>query len=147
MLFSNHVSLHHFLLLHFYILSFFCSISCYYSKAFYTAWHFMVTSLFQMSNKFINFESWLNIYGLPLFWCSWQIVVMLLCFEAALFICSKNVWNFPRRISFVIDQIFCCIQLIHIQLPITCFDCTISCFPVHAWLLKQNQGMVISPFI
>ena len=67
-------------------------------KFFYTAWYYMITSSFQVLNKFTSFGSWV-IYGLPLFWCSWQIIVMLFCFEAALFICSKNVWDFSRGIS------------------------------------------------
>ena len=54
-----------------------------------------------MSNNFINFGSWVNVYGFPLFWGSRQIFVMLFCFEEALFMCCKNFWNFPRRISFV----------------------------------------------
>ena len=76
-------------------------ISCYYSKAFYASWYYIVTCSFLMWNKFINFRPRVNMYGLPLFWYSWQFVVMLFCFENALSICSKNVWNFPRQISFV----------------------------------------------
>ena len=101
MAFSYHVSLHHFSLLHLYILLFFCLMFCYYSKAFYTAWHYIVTSSFQMSNKFICIGS--NIYYLPLFGRSWQIAVMLFGFEAALFMCPKNVWNFPRLIWWIIS--------------------------------------------
>ena len=70
-------------------------------KSFILVWYYIVTSSFQMSSKFINFGSWVNIYGLPLFWYSWQIVVMLFCFEKALFMCSKNDSNVPRRIYFV----------------------------------------------
>ena len=102
MLFSYHVSLHHFLLLRLYHSVFlFKKYLVIFPKVFYTSCYYMVTSSFQMSNKFINFGSCVNMYGLPLFWCSaWQIVVMLFCFEAALFMCSKSVWNFPRQISF-----------------------------------------------
>ena len=70
-------------------------------KVFYTAAYYMVTSSFQMSNKFINFRSWENIYGLPLFWWSWQIIAVLFYFEVLLFMCYKIVRNFPRQISFV----------------------------------------------
>ena len=107
MLFSYYVLLHHFLLIHLYhsvyaIVFLFKKYLNIFQNVFYTACYYKVPSSFQMSNKFINFESWVNIYGLPLFWCSsWQIVVMLFCFEEALFMYSKNVWNFPRRISFV----------------------------------------------
>ena len=60
------------------------------------------------------------------------------CFEAALFICCKRVWNFPRRIFFV-----------NFSYSASCylFDCTISCCAGHAWLLKQSQGILMSPFI
>ena len=70
-------------------------------KVFYTARYYIVTSSFQMSSKFINFGPWVNIFGLPLFWCSWHIAVVVFYFEAALFMCSKNTWNIPRRNSFV----------------------------------------------
>ena len=101
MLFSYHVLLQHFLLFHLNLLLFLCSTNILLLfKKFYTERYYMITSSFQMSNKFINFESWVNIYGLPLLWCSKQIIVMLFCFEEVLLMCSKNVWNFPRRISF-----------------------------------------------
>ena len=106
MLFSYHVSLRHFLLLHLYhsvytIVFLFNKCLVISQKVFYTTCYSVVTSSFQMWNKFINFESWVNIYGLPLFWCrSWKIVVMLFCFEAVIFMYSRNVSNFPRPISF-----------------------------------------------
>ena len=69
-------------------------------KLFQNARCYMITSSFQMSNKFRNLGSWLNIYVLPLLWCSYQIIAMFFWFEAALFMCSKNVWNYPRQIFF-----------------------------------------------
>ena len=66
-------------------------------KAFYTAFYYRITSSLQVSNKFINFGSWVNFYGLPFLWCSWQIVVMLVGFEAALFMCSKNIGDFFKK--------------------------------------------------
>ena len=59
-------------------------------KAFYTAGVKWSVISFQMSNKFINFGSLMNIYGLRVFWCSWWIIVMLFCFEARVFVCSKK---------------------------------------------------------
>ena len=38
----------------------------------------------------------MNIYGLPLVWCSWQIIAMLFCFEAALFMYSENRWELSK---------------------------------------------------
>ena len=61
----------------------------------------MVTSSFQMLNKFINVGSWVNIDGWPLFWCSRKRIVMLFCHETALFMGSKNVWYSPSQITFV----------------------------------------------
>ena len=100
MLFSYQVSLCHFRLLHLYLLLFFLFYKyVVIQKSFYAAYYYMITSSFQMLNKFTNFGSWV-IYGLHLFRCFWQIIGMLFCFEAGLFICYKNIGNFSRGISF-----------------------------------------------
>ena len=37
--------------------------------------------------------------------------------------------------------------MFHVQPSNTCFDCTISCCAVHAWVLKQSRGILMSPVI
>ena len=66
-------------------------------------------------------------------------VVLNQCFSCVL----KMFGTFRGKFLLQNDQAFSA----DFQLPITCFDCTISYCAVHSWLLKQSQGMLMSPVI
>ena len=82
---------------------------------------------------------------LTVLFCDFSISNAMLFFLKQRFSCVLKVFGtFLGGFLLWIDQVFCCNEIVHIQLPITCFDCTIICCAIHPWLLKQIQDTLMS---